>query len=111
MKKINHSISQVDLLLNLQVLNISVNLARLSQWVFEGYDKRPELIDKFMVQTDGYLNDLSSQNISEIFKPTLERVKKEFKILKQNINQQDKLHWAERALTWANILQHRAKLA
>lgn len=112
MKKINHSISQVDLPLNLQVLNISVNLARLSQWVFEGYEKRTELIDKFMVQTENYLNDLNSQNISEEFKPTLNRFKKEFDDLKTKLmDQENKLYWAEKALTWANILQHRAKLA
>jgi len=112
MKKINHSISQVDLPLNLQVLNISVNVARLSQWVFEGYEKRTELIDKFMVQTENYLNDLNSQNISEEFKPTLNRFKKEFDDLKIKLmDQENKLYWAEKALTWANILQHRAKLA
>lgn len=111
MKKINHSISQVDLPLNLQVLNISVNLARLSQWVFEGYEKRTELIDKFMVQTENYLNDLNPQNISEEFKPTLNRFKKEFDDLKTKLmDQENKLYWAEKALTWANILQHRAKL-
>ncbi len=95
---------------DLQVLNISVNLSRLSQWVYDGYDKRSVLIDKFLVQTENYLTDLYKQNISEDFKPTLERVNKEFAVLKQSLTSQDKLFWAEKALTWANILQHRAKL-
>lgn len=111
MNKINHSVSQIDLPLNLQVLNISVNLSRLSQWVYEGYDKRSALIDRFLEQTENYLKDLDKQNISQGFKPTLEKVKKEFIVLKQQVNNQDKLSWAEKVLTWANILQHRAKLA
>lgn len=111
MSKIDHSISQTDLPLNLQVLNISVNLSRLSQWVYEGYTKKVQLIDKFVDQTDNYLNDLDKQDISKDFRPTLKRVKKDFNNLKRNIGSEDKLYWAERALTWANILQHRAKLA
>lgn len=112
MKRIDHSITQVDLPLDLQVLNISVNFSRLSQWVYEGYDKRPVLIDKFLEQTENFLRDLDKQNISEGFKSTLERVKKEFGDLKkQTITEKNKLVWAEKALTWANILQHRAKLA
>lgn len=110
MKILDHSITQTDLPLDLQILNISVNLARLSQWVYEGYDKRKVLIDKFLEQTDNYLNDLEEQKISKEFRLTLERVKKDFLYLKQSINQEDKLRWAEKALTWANILQHRAKL-
>lgn len=111
MNGIDHSISQIDLPLNLQILNISVNLSRLSQWVYEGYEKRTELINRFMKQTENYLDDLDKQKISEDFKPTLERVKGEFSDLKKTIHNQDSRLWAEKALTWANILTHRAKLA
>ena len=111
MNKIDHTISQIDLPLKLQILNISVNLSRLSQWVWEGYDKRVELINKFMKQTENFLNDLEKQDISNDFKPTLDRVRIEFSALKKTLQDQDKLFWAEKALTWANILQHRAKLA
>lgn len=112
MNIIDHSITQLDLPLNLQVLNISVNLSRLSQWVYEGYDKRPVLIDKFLDQTESFLKDLEKQDISEGFMPTLEQVKKEFdELKKQTITEENKIVWAEKALTWANILQHRAKLA
>lgn len=78
--------------------------------MYEGYEEREELINKFLKQTENFLNDLDTQKISEEFKPTLERLKKEFAILKRSVNKQDKRHWAEKALTWANILQHRAKL-
>ena len=111
MNRIDHANSQIDLPINLQILNISVNLSRLSQWVYEGYEKRPELIDKFMNQTENYLADLDKQKISKDFRPTLERVKSEFSSLKETIHGQNRRYWAENALTWANILQHRAKLA
>ncbi|MEK7616744.1 MAG: hypothetical protein AAB414_01690 [Patescibacteria group bacterium] len=111
MSRIDHSVSQIDLPLNLQILNISVNLSRLSQWVFEGYDKRRQLIDKFMKQTENFLADLDKQNISNAFESTLERVREKFAYLKKTIGTQEKRLWAEEALTWANILQHRAKLA
>lgn len=110
MNRFDHSVSQIDLPLNLQILNISVNLSRLSQWIYEGYDKRTELIDKFMEQTENYLADLDKQKISKDFRPTLERVKTEFFYLKETIHSQDCRLWAEKALTWANILTHRAKL-
>lgn len=107
-----HSIHQTDLPLDLQVLNISVNLSRISQWVFESYQSKKQLINKFLDQTESYLNDLVNQNTSEEFKPTLDRFIVEFeKLKKQTINEENKLFWAERVLTWANILQHRAKLA
>lgn len=116
MKTVDHSVTQIDLPLNLQVLNISVNLSRLSQWVYEGYEKRVVLIDKFLEQTENYLKDLDKQNISEDFKPTLKRVQAEFTVLKQLVKHPDEQilslrGWAEKALTWANILQHRARLA
>lgn len=110
--KIDHSISQTDLPLEMQILNISVNLSRLSQWIFEGYNKRPELIDKFLKQTKKYLDDLELQTISEQFRSTLDRCKREFIEFQQQVmNEEKKLYWAEKTLTWANILQHRAKLA
>lgn len=110
--EIDHAISQTDLPLEAQILNISVNLARLSQWVFEGFGKREQLINKFLTQTANYLSDLNKQNTSKEFNPTLDRFKKEFNsLVKQVANEENKLYWADKALTWANILQHRAKLA
>lgn len=112
MNRVDHAISQTDLPLEVQILNISVNLARLSQWVFEGFGKREQLINKFLKQTANYLSDLNKQNISKEFNPTLDRFNQEFNsLVKQVASEENKLYWAEKALTWANILQHRAKLA
>ena len=86
-------------------------LSKPCQIKSEGYDQRSQLIDKFLEQTTNYIDDLAKQRISKDFEPTLKRVKKEFTNLKHSISKEDKLYWAEKALTWANILQHRAKLA
>lgn len=112
MNKPDHLKHQTDLPVELQLLNISVNLARISQWVFEEFDKKRLLIQKFMDQTDQFINDLSNQKIHQRFKPTMHRFQKEFQDLKKlEITKDNKRDWAEKALTWANILQHRAKLA
>jgi len=107
-----HFSHQSDLSLDKQILNIAVNMARLSEWIADSYISHKSLIDIFIKQTENYLDDLSNQNISERLKPTLERFKLEFEKLQSEIDDEEKkLYWAERALTWANILQHRAKLA
>lgn len=94
------------------ILNISVNLARLSEWVMDSYQSKEELISKFLQQTEQYLFQLKGQKIKDNFQPTLDRFTNDFiKLKRQKINSKTKLAWAEKALTWANILQHRAKLA
>lgn len=88
------------------VLNIAVNLGRLSRWSTEAKKDR---IGQFLSETEYYLNELASVDVSDKFKPTLNRFKQEFKTLKGK--PATTYDWAEKTLTWANILQHRAKLA
>ena len=88
------------------VLNIAVNLGRVSRWAMEG--KRARIM-QFMDETQNYLELLEKTKVSAKFYPTLELFKEKFSKLKNNIELND--IWAEDALTWANILQHRAKLA
>lgn len=87
-------------------LNIAVNLGRLSRWAMEGKEVR---IQQFILETEGYLKQLENTPKSKRFQPTFNSFKKQFQKLKSNVkfNQE----WAEDALTWANILAHRAKLA
>ena len=92
-----------------KVMDISVNLARVSDWIFS--DNKRQRVDQFLGETEQFVADLSKENLSERFKPTFKQFKKEFKKLMDDRLTEDKEEWAERALTWANILQHRAKLA
>jgi len=104
----NHSRHQSDLPVKIQILNISVNMARMGELVLKFGDGKSELVQKFMDQTESYLKDLDSQNISAEFKHTLDRFKLEFEKLKQGTS--NKNLWAERAITWGDILQIRARL-
>ena len=87
-------------------LNIAVNMGRLSRWAMEGKTSR---IEQFIDETQDYLENLDKAPKSEKFTHTLHAFKNKFRELKENKNY-DKF-WAEDALTWANILTHRAKLA
>lgn len=108
---IDHSDHQTDLPLDKQVLNISVNMARIAYWTADSLVSKKKLIERFLSQTKSYLSDLESQKLSDRFEPTLREFKEEFKRLDSvEVSEANKLVWAEKALTWANILQHRAKL-
>lgn len=119
----NHSSHQIDLPLDAQILNLAVNMGRVGNWVYnlpkllkehgeEVLKSRLELVERMNYQTEGYLTDLESQDISDKFKPTLKKFKSDFENLKkEKITLDNYLYWAERALTWADILQIRAKLA
>lgn len=95
-------------------LNIAVNLGRVSRWAMEarldsarqGKKKR---INQFLEETEGFLSQLEKSERNPRFEKTFLAFQKQFKKLKEDV-QLDK-EWAEETLTWANILQHRAKLA
>lgn len=87
-------------------LNIAVNLGRLSKWAVE---KKESRLNQFLSETEEYLNQLETAPKKSRFIPTLRSFKSKFRKLKSNVQLNDE--WAEEALTWANILTHRAKLA
>jgi predicted MPP superfamily phosphohydrolase len=80
------------------VLNIAVNLNRISKFLEQGNKKRAKF---FIEDNNYYLKEIESKKLSVKFKKTFDLFKKEM------VNFKD----AEDFLTWANILQHRAKLA
>ena len=89
-------------------LNIAVNLGRLSRWGIEGKYSR---IRQFIAETETYLQQLDDAPKNDRFLKTYQRFRGEFvNTIKLKSDSPDEA-WAEAALTWANILQHRAKLA
>ena len=93
-------------------MDISLNLARVGNWTADNYQEKKSLINRFLIQTDGYLQDLLKDPKSNDMKTVLISFEKEFRKLRNDVTHKfDEDEWAERALTWANILQHRAKLA
>jgi ATP:corrinoid adenosyltransferase len=87
-------------------LNIAVNLGRLARWVGEGKTTR---VQQFLNETNDYVGQLEKADRDERFEKTFESFKKSFSELRQNSDHDDA--WAEQALTWSNILAHRAKFA
>ena len=88
------------------ILNIAVNMGRLCRWSMEGRRTR---VDQFLIETQEYLQALDAAPKSVRFLPTYEWFKKDFDVLRLNV--QMNADWAEATLTWANILAHRASLA
>jgi len=91
-----------------KILDISVNLARVSDWIFS--DTKQKRVDQFLGEISEYLQTISPNDLPLKFQSTFLKFQKEFQELLQDRNQKDIDEWAERALTWANILQHRSKL-
>jgi len=88
------------------VLHIAVNMGRLARFAMEGKHAR---INMFLAETEDHLRELEQSQFKRRFKPTLVFFKQKFETLKNSKNFNE--GWAEEALTWANILTHRAKLA
>ena len=88
------------------VLNIAVNLGRISRWAEKGNQKR---INKFLEETEDYVKQLDDAPKSPRFLKTFQSFKKHFFELKNRKQRDDA--WAEDVLTWGNILTHRAKFA
>lgn len=88
------------------ILNIAVNFGRLSRFSQEGKTAR---IKQFLTDTEYYLNELEKLELNDKFKPTLKRFKAG--LIKLKSSDPKTAEWSEETLTWANILQHRAKLA
>lgn len=92
-------------------MDISQNLARIGNWTADSYESKKSLIQSFLTQTDQYLQETINLHYPQSIKELLNKFQKEFEELKkEKITPQNKEAWAERALTWANILTHRAKL-
>jgi hypothetical protein len=87
------------------ILNIAVNLDRISRFAIDGKEKRVEL---FIKENDDYIEEVERKKINLKFRKTFDVFKDQLSELKRNKNFKED---AEIFLTWANILQHRAKLA
>lgn len=87
-------------------LNIAVNLGRLSRFAVEGKTAR---IQTFLEDTQQYLDILEQEEKNPRFIPTYKQFLTTYNKLR-TMSRFD-YDWADTALTWASILEHRAKLA
>lgn len=97
--------------LRIQLLSISANLLKISRLSKKDLKENPILINRLILDIESYLNNFLNQKISRSLRLYLNKFAKDFWLIKLELVKED-LEWsAEKALTWANILQQRAKLA
>jgi len=98
--------------LKTKILDIAMNLNRIGNWAADDFNKKRKRILFFLVQTTEYISSLTPESFSAPFKKTYHRFLKEYLKLEEEakIGPKDKLYWAEKMMTWGNILTHRAKL-
>lgn len=95
-----------------KILDIAMNLTRIGNWAADGFDTKQKRIETFLNQTDTYVCALSSIQFPSRFTPTInafipafKRLSIEGKTKPTNVDV-----WAEKMMTWGNILTHRASL-
>ena len=94
------------------ILDIAMNLTRMGNWAADGYALKQKRIATFLEQTSTYVANLETVPLNQPFHRTFNTFLKEFRTLQKdatNLPHNEKF-WAERMMTWGNILTHRAKL-
>ncbi len=93
------------------ILDIAMNLNRVGNWAADDYKGKKSRIETFINNTTTYIENLD-YTYEPPFKETLDLFLKDYPSLKnEGINgPKDPLYWAERMMTWGNILTHRASL-
>ncbi len=95
-----------------KILDIAMNLNRIGNWAADDYLVKRKRIHTFISDTTDYIKSLDTNSFKPPFKETLEDFLKQYKSLKSEglKGPKDSLHWAEKMMTWGNILTHRSKL-
>lgn len=95
-----------------KILDIAMNLNRIGNWAADGFKVKRQRILFFLQQTSEYLEPLKSATFSSRFQKTFDHFLKEYLQLEKTGREgpKDELLWAEKMMTWGNILTHRAKL-
>jgi len=95
-----------------KILDIAMNLNRVGNLAADDYEKKKKRIDIFLEEIKEYIDSIDKSSLSKPFKKTFDKFLEEYLLLeKENIKtQQEKLYWAEKMMTWGNILTHRARI-
>lgn len=97
--------------LRIQLLSISADLVKIANLSKKDLQENLILINRLILDIESYLNNFSSQEISRSLRLCLNKFAKDFWLIKVELFGDKSAKATEKALTWANILQHRAKLA
>ena len=95
-----------------KILDIAMNQNRVGNLAADNYEKKKKRIDIFLEEINEYIDSIDKSSLSKPFKKTFDKFLEEYLLLeKENIKtQQEKLYWAEKMMTWGNILTHRARI-
>lgn len=96
----------------IQVLDIAMNLNRVGNWAADDYMGKKERIKTFLAGTSNYISELKQSSLPVSFLETYSRFISQYPHLqKEGLNgPKDPTAWAEKMMTWGNILTHRTKL-
>lgn len=94
-----------------KILDIAMNLNRIGNWAADDYLGKQTRIQTFISNTTGYIKSLDRFSYKMPFKSTLKKFLQEYdKLQKESKNSKNPNLWAEKMMTWGNILTHRSKL-
>lgn len=95
-----------------KILDIAMNLSRIGNWAADGYDIKKERIKTFLDNTTEYIDKIDRIAPGTSFRKTYDRFIREYPSLKSEglKGPKDSLWWAEKMMTWGNILTHRSSL-
>ena len=95
-----------------KILDIAMNLNRVGNWAADGYSVKQKRIILFLNQTTDYLKSLDKSALPQPLKTSLGKFQQEYSQLeKEGLNgPKDETEWAEKMMTWGNILTHRSQL-
>lgn len=95
-----------------KILDIAMNLNRVGNWSADGFSSKQKRILMFLAQTSNYLKSIDQSLLNESFRKVFLKFLEDYRVLEQKAKngQVDDLEWAEKMMTWGNILTHRSKL-
>lgn len=95
----------------IQILTMSNALREIVKLSRSDFKNNLLVINRLLLEIEVYIDQLRIQKLSRKIRLTLNKFEKGFKDLKIYLFLRPDIEFfSERALTWANILQHRAKL-
>lgn len=93
------------------ILDIAMNLNRVGNWAADGYDGKKGRIKTFLGNTTQYIRKIDQISLNPSFRKTYNWFIKDYPKLEEEglKGPNDSLKWAEKMMTWGNILTHRSK--
>ena len=95
-----------------RLLDIAMNLNRVGNWAADDYNAKQKRIITFLDQTSDYVKIINQPLKNPLLNRTFTLFLAEFKTLEIEGREgpDNELDWAEKMMTWGNILTHRSNL-